>query len=191
MSTSQINQHPTAASRKQALAQITETQNFFAEFASDQRRSTREVGDMSVELMSIPLRDEEQERLERLRAELDLERQRFTEATIRLGKEKAELAVSTNQYQVNSPIHASSRLHGFDSLRTNGHGKLRKCFQIFRALQTPLLVQNQIERISEARLRKNYHTKRPINHHTNPLVNLASWPGRLAVRELTASPVHL
>ena len=48
---------------------------------------------MSIELMSAPLKDEEKERLDILRKELDAERQKFTEAAIRFGKEKAELEV--------------------------------------------------------------------------------------------------
>ena len=73
---------------------MTETRNLFDKFAVDQRPSAGEMDDISVELMTVPQRDEERERLEKLRAELDLERQRFTEAAIKLGKEKAELAVS-------------------------------------------------------------------------------------------------
>ena len=83
-----------ATSQKQAMAQMTETRNLFDKFAADQRRSKRETDDISVELMTVPQGDEERDRLEKLRAELDLERQRFTQATIKLGKEKAELAVS-------------------------------------------------------------------------------------------------
>ena len=61
---------------------------------------------MSIELISGPLRDEEKERLDSLRRELDSERQRFTEAAVKFGREKAALEVNlslgilalTNQY---------------------------------------------------------------------------------------------
>jgi len=73
---------------------MTETRDLFDKFAADQRNSKRETNEISMELMTVPQRDEERDRVEKLRAELDLERQWFTEATIKLGKEKAELAVS-------------------------------------------------------------------------------------------------
>ena len=49
---------------------------------------------MSMELISAPVRDEEKERLDSLRRELDSERKRFTEAAIKFGREKAELEVN-------------------------------------------------------------------------------------------------
>ena len=49
---------------------------------------------MSIELLSAPLRDEEKERLDSLRRELDSERQRFTEAAVKFGLDKADLEVT-------------------------------------------------------------------------------------------------
>lgn len=49
---------------------------------------------MSIELISAPLRDEEKERLDSLRRELDSERRRFTEAAVKFGREKADLEVN-------------------------------------------------------------------------------------------------
>lgn len=49
---------------------------------------------MSIELVSAPLRDEEKERLDSLRRELDSERQRFTETAIKFGRDKADLEVN-------------------------------------------------------------------------------------------------
>ena len=43
--------------------------------------------------MSGPLSDEEKERLDNVRRELDLERQRFTGAAVKSGQEKASLEV--------------------------------------------------------------------------------------------------
>lgn len=65
----------------------------FDKFVKDRRITTGDVGEMSVELMAAPLRDEEKERLDKIKNDLDLERQRFTEAAIKLGKERAELEV--------------------------------------------------------------------------------------------------
>lgn len=72
---------------------MTETQAIFDKFAEDHRIATGEIGEMSIELMSAPLKDEEKERLDILRKELDLERQKFTDAAIKFGKEKATLEV--------------------------------------------------------------------------------------------------
>lgn len=66
----------------------------FDKFAEDHRIATGELGDISIELMSAPLEDEAKERLEVLRKELDDERQKFTDAAILFGKEKAALEVS-------------------------------------------------------------------------------------------------
>ncbi|KAF5373288.1 hypothetical protein D9615_007377 [Tricholomella constricta] len=78
-------------SRKQAATQAADTQAMFDKFAEDHRFVTMEIGEMSVELMSAPLRDAEKDRLDNIKRELDQERQKFTEAAIKLGKERAEL----------------------------------------------------------------------------------------------------
>ena len=48
---------------------------------------------MSVDLITAPARDEERQRLDARFKELEDERQKFTEAAIRLGKEKAAIEV--------------------------------------------------------------------------------------------------
>ena len=48
---------------------------------------------MSVDLMTAPARDEEKLRLDARFKELEEERRKFTEAAVRLGKEKAALEV--------------------------------------------------------------------------------------------------
>ncbi|KAG5653603.1 hypothetical protein H0H81_011975 [Sphagnurus paluster] len=78
-------------SQKQAMAQAAETQAMFDKFAADHRVATRDIGELSMELMSAPLRDSEKERLDDIKKDLDLERQKFTEAAIKLGKERADL----------------------------------------------------------------------------------------------------
>jgi hypothetical protein len=84
----------TARSQKESVARAAETQALFDKFADTHRDATGEIGEMSIELMSAPIRDEEKERLDSLRRELDSERQRFTEAAIKFGREKADLEVN-------------------------------------------------------------------------------------------------
>lgn len=83
-----------ARSQKQSQVHAAETQAMFDKFAKDHRIATGEIGEMSIELMSAPLMDEEKERLDNLRRELDSERQRFTEAAVNFGREKAALEVT-------------------------------------------------------------------------------------------------
>lgn len=72
---------------------MTETQKMFDKFTAGHRLATEGIEEMSMELMSAPMRDEEKERLEKLRAELDSDRQHFTEAAIKVGHERAVLEV--------------------------------------------------------------------------------------------------
>jgi len=85
---------------------MNETQAMFDKFAEDHRIVTGEIGEMSVELMTAPLKDEEKERLDILRKELDLERQKFTDAAIKFGKEKAALEVRINIHRINIIAHS-------------------------------------------------------------------------------------
>ena len=84
----------TARSQNESIAHAAETQALFDKFAKNHRAATGEIGEMSIELISAPLRDEEKERLDSLRRELDSERQKFTEAAIKFGREKASLEVN-------------------------------------------------------------------------------------------------
>ncbi|KAG5644872.1 hypothetical protein DXG03_007513 [Asterophora parasitica] len=78
-------------SRKQAVTHAAETQAMFDKFATNHQVMAGDVSEMSMELMSAPLRDAEKDRLDNIKRELDQERQKFTEAAIKLGKERAEL----------------------------------------------------------------------------------------------------
>jgi hypothetical protein len=84
-------------SRKQSLKYATDTQSMFDKFAKDHRIASGDIGDMSVELMTAPERDKEKEKLDLIKRDLDLERQRFTEAAIKLGKDRAELEVKNSE----------------------------------------------------------------------------------------------
>ena len=83
-----------ARSQKESITHATETQALFDKFTNSHRDPTGEIGEMSIELVSAPLRDEEKERLDSLRRELDSERQRFTETAIKFGRDKADLEVN-------------------------------------------------------------------------------------------------
>ncbi|KZT25324.1 hypothetical protein NEOLEDRAFT_1156280 [Neolentinus lepideus HHB14362 ss-1] len=76
--------------RVQASEHTAKIQEVMDRYAEDERMQG-EIADMSMELMTIPLRDEEKEKLENRAKELEEERKKFTEATIRLGKERAAL----------------------------------------------------------------------------------------------------
>ena len=54
---------------------------------------------MSVDLMTAPARDEEQKRIDERFKELEEERRKFTEAAVRLGREKAALEVCFSSYE--------------------------------------------------------------------------------------------
>ncbi|KAF7308944.1 hypothetical protein MKEN_01094900 [Mycena kentingensis (nom. inval.)] len=75
--------------QKELLIQATETQEIFEQFANDPRIVNGDVRDESVDLMIAPERDAEKERLEKIKSQLDLERSKFTEATLKLGHERA------------------------------------------------------------------------------------------------------
>ncbi|KAI0794583.1 Afadin and alpha-actinin-binding-domain-containing protein [Fomes fomentarius] len=77
--------------QKQAAASAAQTQELFDRFAEEQRLASGHVAEMSVDLITAPARDEEQQRLDQRFKELEEERRQFTEAAIRLGREKAAL----------------------------------------------------------------------------------------------------
>jgi hypothetical protein len=72
------------------------TQALFDQFASDCRlQANAAEAEMSVELMTVPARDAELQLLESLRQQMNAERERFTEAAVKLGKDRAKLEVHT------------------------------------------------------------------------------------------------
>lgn len=77
--------------RMQSAEHTAKIQEMFDRYAEDERINGSMNADVSCELMTAPLRDEEKERLEDRARELEEERKKFTEATIRLGKERAAL----------------------------------------------------------------------------------------------------
>ncbi|KAG2137581.1 Afadin and alpha-actinin-binding-domain-containing protein [Suillus bovinus] len=70
---------------------VIETQTLLMQIASQTSSTERNPRDESVELMTQPERDLAAERLERMKTELDDERRKFTDAAVKLGKEKAAL----------------------------------------------------------------------------------------------------
>lgn len=76
----------------------------FDKFAEDHRVVTHDIGEISVELMTAPIRDEEKERIDIIKRDLDCERQNFTEAAIKLGKERAALEVKIFTKKFHPPL---------------------------------------------------------------------------------------
>ncbi|KAJ7224081.1 Afadin and alpha-actinin-binding-domain-containing protein [Mycena pura] len=77
--------------QQESLTRAAETRATFDQFANDARIVDGDIGDASVELMIAPERDAEKERLEKIKLQLKIERDNFTEATLRLGHERAAL----------------------------------------------------------------------------------------------------
>ncbi|KAJ7255423.1 Afadin and alpha-actinin-binding-domain-containing protein [Mycena haematopus] len=76
--------------QKESMAQVAQTQAVFDKFAGD-LRVDNDNGDASIELMIAPVRDAEKERLEKIKMQLELERNNFTDAALKLGQDKAAL----------------------------------------------------------------------------------------------------
>lgn len=66
----------------------------FDKFVADHRKASDITAEMSMELMTAPMMDEERTRLDQVKRELDEEREKFTQAAIKLGRERAALEVS-------------------------------------------------------------------------------------------------
>ncbi|KAJ7066444.1 Afadin and alpha-actinin-binding-domain-containing protein [Mycena amicta] len=85
--------------QKELLTRATETQKIFDQFANDRRVVDGDVGEASVELMIAPERDVEKERLEKIKQQLEMERNDFTESTVKLGHERAAIAVERRRLE--------------------------------------------------------------------------------------------
>jgi hypothetical protein len=78
--------------------------------------------------MITPVKDEERDRIEVTKMGLEEERRKFTEAAVRLGKEKAALEVSRNPFLFITLTGCyCCRLSGSDSWMRNDHGKSSRC----------------------------------------------------------------
>ncbi|TFK48399.1 hypothetical protein OE88DRAFT_1810308 [Heliocybe sulcata] len=76
--------------RAQSSEHTVKIQQMVDRYAEDERLQGG-MAEMSMELMTVPMRDEEKERLDNRAKDLEDERRKFTEATVRLGKERAAL----------------------------------------------------------------------------------------------------
>jgi hypothetical protein len=95
--------------------------------------------DVSVDLMLAPERDAERDRLDRIKKELDDERQKFTEAAVKLGKEKTAFEVGTIDVRLSvSCLILASRVTGSSSWKRSDHGKFNKCFLRYLQPQYPI-----------------------------------------------------
>ncbi|KAG2363148.1 Afadin and alpha-actinin-binding-domain-containing protein [Suillus spraguei] len=77
---------------------VLETQALLMQIATQTSSTERITRDESVELMTQPERDLAAERLERMKTELDEERRKFTDAAVKLGREKAALETERIQF---------------------------------------------------------------------------------------------
>ncbi|KAI0831981.1 Afadin and alpha-actinin-binding-domain-containing protein [Trametes gibbosa] len=75
----------------QAAASAAQVQELFDRFVEEPAEPATRTVDMSMDLMTAPARDEERQLLDTRFKELEDERQKFTEAAVRLGREKAAL----------------------------------------------------------------------------------------------------
>ncbi|KAF7308366.1 hypothetical protein HMN09_00685200 [Mycena chlorophos] len=84
--------------QKELFTRATETQEIFDQFASEQQARDA-ADDFSMELMTVPERDAEKERLDKLKTQLERERDDFTEATVKLGHERASVRAEQMKLQ--------------------------------------------------------------------------------------------
>jgi hypothetical protein len=92
----------TDEAHKQSAAHAAQTQALFDQLQQDQpvplmhkkHNPRHEVGEMSLDLMITPVKDEERDRIGAIKKGLEEERKRFTEAAVKLGRERATLEVS-------------------------------------------------------------------------------------------------
>jgi len=76
--------------------------------------------------MTVPAKDEEAERLEGIKRQLDEEREKFTQAAIQLGRQKAALEVRGPVLAIVIHSHANRcRPSESNCLTKNGHGRSR------------------------------------------------------------------
>lgn len=92
--------------QRQAASSAAQVQELFDRFADEQAEAAAHTAEMSIDLMTAPARDEERQRLDARFRELETERQKFTEAAVRLGKEKAALEVRVEFYYMTIHTHA-------------------------------------------------------------------------------------
>jgi hypothetical protein len=76
-------------------ANARETQALFDRFITEQERLRETAGDadLSLNIMIRPEKDAERDLVDALRKQLDAERERFTQAALKLGEDKAKLEV--------------------------------------------------------------------------------------------------
>ncbi|EMD39347.1 hypothetical protein CERSUDRAFT_104554 [Gelatoporia subvermispora B] len=77
--------------QKDSATYAAKAQDLFDRFAADERLLKSHTANSPVGAMTSPEKDEERKRLEARFQELEEERRKFTEAAVRLGKEKAHL----------------------------------------------------------------------------------------------------
>jgi len=90
----------TDQARTQAQHQASQTRALPDNFVVPQQETPPDVAEMSMELMTASMADAERERLEKIREELDNEREKFTQAAVQLGRERTALEVGANPWEI-------------------------------------------------------------------------------------------
>lgn len=132
----------TADSLKQTESYAAQTQELFERLAVDERSVKQR--EPSVDLMTSPALDEERQRLNEISEELEEDRRKFTEAALKLGKEKAALEASL--CLVFGPSKKSNQLlrpKESSFWRRRGRGKSMLCSRTYHRHQT--LYQNLLK----------------------------------------------
>jgi hypothetical protein len=102
-----------------------------------------EAAEMSMELMGILERDEVRAKLETRAKELEQERERFTQAAVKLGKEKAALEVCLESTSLYSGLTSSGyRLNASGYLKRNGGGLWSRCSLSFLLRQARIPISS-------------------------------------------------
>jgi len=82
----------------QAQQQASQNQALFNNFVVPQQETPPDAAEMSTELMTTSMADAERESLEKIRQELDNEREKFTQAAVQLGRERTALEVGPHPW---------------------------------------------------------------------------------------------
>lgn len=128
-----------ADSQKQTESYAAQTQELFEKLAVEDRSAKQR--EPSVDLMTSPALDVERERLNEISEELEDDRRKFTEAALKLGKEKAALEASfCFVFRLREQSDQVLRPKELNFWRRRGCGKLMSCSRTYHRHRT--LYQN-------------------------------------------------
>ena len=178
----------TENAHKQSAAHAAETQALF-DGLQEQPAVARagDVDEVSADLMITPAKDEERDRIEVMKRGLDEERRKFTEAAVKLGREKAALEVISSPFVnvlIRILIGLNYRLNAYDSWTRSDHGKSSRCLPSFhqRLSHQPTILLPQADsnlppptQVNTQSSSANHHASPLANHHVNHHPNQRWW----------------